>query len=50
VLDCGYRADHLVDECILVENKTTEPANHLLCGLRDLRGLILFKLEPRRPQ
>jgi len=24
VLDCGYRADLLVDECILVENKTVD--------------------------
>ena len=24
VLDCGYRADFLVDECILVENKTVD--------------------------
>ncbi|MBN2321703.1 MAG: GxxExxY protein [Acidobacteria bacterium] len=24
MLDCGYRADLLVDECILVENKTVD--------------------------
>ena len=24
VLDCGYRADLLVDDCILVENKTVD--------------------------
>ena len=24
VLDCGYRADLLVDHCILVENKTVD--------------------------
>jgi len=24
VLDCGYRADLLVDECIIVENKTVD--------------------------
>jgi GxxExxY protein len=24
VLDCGYRADLLVDECILIENKTVD--------------------------
>jgi hypothetical protein len=53
--NCEYRADLLVDECMLIENRTVNGIQrmiwreryawslkkYLLCGLRGLCGLIL---------
>ena len=55
VLDCGYRADLLVDDCILVENKTVDEIHpvHRTRLLNDLKlsghsiGLLLNWKVPR---
>jgi len=55
VLDCGYRADLLVDKCILVENKTVDAIHpihraQLLTCLKQSGHSIGFLLNPHFSQ
>jgi GxxExxY protein len=55
VLDCGYRADLLVDECILVENRTVDMIHpvhraHLLTYLKLSGRSIGFLINWKVPR